>query len=324
MRKKIDPLVYAIALFCVLLGLLIWRSTSTSNNGKCGEDLTWRFYRTTGELRISGTGEMGGWFHRNNFQPPWAKHARKIKTVSLPEGLTSICLGAFDGCEELTSVTIPEGVKTIEHGAFKGCTGLESIEIPAGVTELDPCAFVDCSNLVEINVHPDNAVYCSAGGVVFSKDKSTLILYPDGRTGTYQIPEGVTCIGFSAFAEREGLTGAVIPEGVTRIESSAFDRCSHLAAVTIPESVQQIGTYAFLCCSDLTSVTLPAGVTSIGESTFRQCKSLETATILNDDCEIAQNAFEGCPVTICGHAASAAERYSKVYGHPFQPIDPEP
>ena len=208
MRKKIDPLVYAVALFCVLLGLLIWRSTSTSNNRKCGEDLTWHFDRTTGELRISGTGEMGGWFQRNNFQPPWEKHARKIKTVSLPEGLTSICFGAFGGCEGLTKATVYGGVSYL-FMAFSNCTALKTVVLSAGINEIT-CAFSGCTALEEVT-----------------------------------IPDTVKKIGWSAFSGCSSLRHIVIPKSVTEIDSGAFEDCVSLTELELPAEVKCDST-AFL------------------------------------------------------------------------------
>ncbi|MDE6558949.1 MAG: leucine-rich repeat domain-containing protein, partial [Muribaculaceae bacterium] len=57
---------------------------------------------------------------------------------TLPESVTTINKGAFEGCENLTAVTIPEGAKleTIGEGAFEGCKSLETVKIPEGVTTI--------------------------------------------------------------------------------------------------------------------------------------------------------------------------------------------
>lgn len=67
--------------------------------------------------------------------------------VTIPEGVTKIGNGAFQGCTGLTSVTIPEGVTEIGVFAFYDCTGLISVTIPADVKEIGMDAFTHCPNL---------------------------------------------------------------------------------------------------------------------------------------------------------------------------------
>ena len=101
-----------------------------------------------------------------------------IPAVS-PSGdkVTKINDNAFSGCKELISVNIPSSVKTIGTGAFRGC-----------------------ENLAAINVSTDNEVYCSVGGVLFSKDKTVLLCYPMNRQGiNYLLNTNVKAIGAFAF-----------------------------------------------------------------------------------------------------------------------------
>ncbi len=102
----------------------------------------------------------------------------EIPSVS-PDGdkVTKINDLAFENCKELVSVTIPSSVKTVGTGAFRGC-----------------------EKLVAINVSTDNEVYCSVGGVLFSKDKTVLICYPLNRQGgNYLLSTDVKAIGAFAF-----------------------------------------------------------------------------------------------------------------------------
>ena len=108
------------------------------------------------------------------------------------------------------------------------------------------------------------------------------------------LPEGLTNIGSSAFAQCSGLTSITIPNSVTSIGNSAFAQCSGLTSITIPNSVTSIEAYAFYNCSGLTSVTIPNSVTSIGECVFQYCDDLTSITIPNSVTSIEYCAFWGC------------------------------
>lgn len=62
----------------------------------------------------------------------------------------SIVEWTFEECENLKSITIPEGVTTIGEGAFENCSGLTSVAIPDSVTSIGQNAFYGCSRLTDI------------------------------------------------------------------------------------------------------------------------------------------------------------------------------
>ena len=61
--------------------------------------------------------------------------------VTIPNSVTSIGWGAFQGCFGLTSITIPNSVTSIGKYAFENCSGLTSITIPNSVTSIGDWAF---------------------------------------------------------------------------------------------------------------------------------------------------------------------------------------
>jgi len=156
--------------------------------------------------------------------------------------------------------------------------GLVGITIPNSVTYIGANAFRYCDNLTEINVDSDNTNYSSTDGVLYNKDKTILITYPEGKTGDFTIPNGVTTIGSDAFYGCDNLTGVIIPNGVIRIGSYAFYDCWNLTSVTIPNSVTSIGDRAFSWCDKLTEITIPDSVTKIGDRAFYNCDSLTSVT----------------------------------------------
>ena len=133
-----------VALLCILLSVVIALPTSAeeltpSASGSCGENATWEYYESTGELKIFGSGEISDSFYRDD-----------IKTVTIANGITSIQNGVFYGCSSLTSIEIPTSVTSIGDYAFYRCTSLTSIEIPAGVTSIGFQAFFNCRKLIEV------------------------------------------------------------------------------------------------------------------------------------------------------------------------------
>ena len=200
----------------------------------------------------------------------------------------------FIYCISLETVILPKSVTLIGNAAFQGCGGLTSITIPNNVTSIGEGAFGGCTGLKKFVVSEENPNYSALDGVLFNKDKTILLAYPNASSGVYSIPNGVTSIGNAAFQGCRGLTSVTIPNTVTSIGNSAFFDCSGLTNITIGSSVTSIGGSAFFRCYGLTSVTIPNSVTSIGERAFQECDGLTSVTIGSGVTQIQWHAFWNC------------------------------
>ena len=275
--------------FTFLLALTAGAGTLFAESGKSGS-LDWDL--TDGVLTISGTGAMND-FNTYSSIAPWLSFKESITSVVIQEGVTSIGEYAFNECAAMTSIEIPGSVTSIGVRACNKCTALNAVTIPESVTSIGNYVFAGCTALTAIEVASDNPDYCSEDGVLFNKDKTTLIQYPAGNARTeYTIPDGVTSFG-EAFLDCS-LTALTIPGSVTRIGLSAFYENNTLTSVTIGEGVPTIGNYAFYHCTALTSITIPNSVTSIGQYAFDGCTALTSAVIGDGVTELGSSAFANC------------------------------
>ncbi len=123
---------------------------------------------------------------------------------------------------------IPSYVKSIESYAI-GSANLKKITISESVYNISPNNFNSCYKLQIINVDKNNLKYSSQDGVLFDKDKHTLIKYPEDKSDkVYSIPLGVENIIENAFVSADYLERVNMPGTVKNIENFAFWACSNL------------------------------------------------------------------------------------------------
>lgn len=196
-----------------------------------------------------------------------------VKTVTFADNSQVLSIGtsAFEGATALERIELPNSVVSIGTSAFWQTYALKSIAIPVNLTTIAIDAFY-LSGVTNFQIASGNNFYSSSGGVLFNKNKTTLIRFPPVSTNEYVVPNGVTTISPLAFArvsflDAPKLSKIKLPSTLTEIGASAFHSTTSLTSIEIPDSVTIIGNYAF-AGSGLQSLTLPSGVVSIEDSAF--------------------------------------------------------
>ena len=176
-----------------------------------------------------------------------------LETVEFAEGATIETIGknSFQQCTGLKEITIPNSVKKIEYEAFNSCQNLKTIHIPANTTSIDQGAFSLCGSLTQFEVDENNQQYSCVDGMLTSKDKKTLCIFPGGKANDEitLLSPSFTAIGERAFYYCKKLTNVTIPKHVTSIGKEAFRMCDNLKTIAFlsdtPIEKDMIGTDAF-------------------------------------------------------------------------------
>lgn len=146
-----------------------------------------------------------------------------LKSVSIPDGVTTIGTAAFQNCDNLETVSIPESVTNIGSEAFSFCSCLKNVSIPNGVTSIYVDTFYNCNNLRSVII--PNTI-SSIGSFAFSlcKNLESIIIpenanvydYAFSQSGirTLTISKGVTIEGENVFKECTGITKIYCKENV--------------------------------------------------------------------------------------------------------------
>lgn len=153
------------------------------------------------------------------------KGCDSLKSITLPSTVTDLYMGSFDRCERLRDVSLNEGLQVIGTYAFSLCYSLQSITIPSTVTLIEAQAFIECTGLVEVVLN-----------------------------------EGLQKIGHACFFDCTSLESIVFPSTMVEIAHEAFQNCPNLREVVLNEKIQMIGNDAFDNCPSLTRFTFPASI----------------------------------------------------------------
>jgi len=174
-----------------------------------------------------------------------------LKKINTLPNLTEIGYYSFSGCKKLKTFSIGKSVKTIGNGAFSECASLSKLSVHknnkyfskrnnmllnkkqskivaacfgsnktcniySSVTAIDE-AILDDTSIEGFSVEPDNSMYSSVDGLLYSKDGTTLIKCPAAISGVVNIGDSVTTIDSTAFYTCNNITQINIGENVNKL-----------------------------------------------------------------------------------------------------------
>ena len=151
----------------------------------------------------------------NNNEIKITSYTGNAASVTIPNTLdvngrsynvTSIAADAFDGNRYVTTLTLPQYLNDIPDGFLDGN-----------------------SNISNLNVNANNTTFSSTNGVLYNKDASILVRYPNGKTAmTFTIPNTVKTIGYRSFANQTNISTIYMSSALESIGAYAFDGCTNL------------------------------------------------------------------------------------------------
>lgn len=143
---------------------------------------------------------------------------------------------------------------------------------------------------------PDSSLRFKAiDGILYSKDGTSLIKCPRGKTGAVIIPEGVTRIHDYAFYASQ-ISSIKFPTSLKYIgkESFAYSKIEYIDFGTGIENLGGYDSYAFSKCDNLTQIEIPPQVKKISAGLFFNCANLQKVSFHEGIEYIGSQAFKAC------------------------------
>lgn len=188
-----------------------------------------------------------------------------LKTITIPEGVTTLGEHCFDSLSNLEEVKLPDSITRIDRSCFKDDTKLKIVNIPNGVDTIPSYCFYECKSLESIIIPPSVKYiewaafqYCtSLKSIVIPGNVKTI-----GGSGTFN----PTSVVGDVFMGCTSLTDIIIEEGVEVIEDGCFTHCpavnlslpnSLLKIMSVGGSVYSQGTFDY---TQFETITIPENV----------------------------------------------------------------
>lgn len=269
-------------------------SASETASSAVGQVAIQHVYSTAGNYTITLSSENQNITFSGDYYSPFAGvlfptsspskstlYSSTIQAIRLGENAI-IGIDAFASCTQLKTITIPQGITTIEKIAFYHCFALKSIVIPNTVSKLDTGSFSGCASLEKISI-PKSVTIIE--GETFNSCK---------QLSTIDITTSITDIKEQAFNNCVSIKEIAIPNSVTNLEDRVLANCSLLSSADLQYNGTIVPNNLFASCGNLVSVSLPNTIKYIRDNAFSGCTSLQSISLPSSVTEINSNAFANC------------------------------
>ena len=207
----------------------------------------------------------------------------ELRSVTVPDTVKKIGNNCFN-IGYLETINLGNSVEIIGYHCFDS-PGLKTIDLPASVQNIyekyvfgenmgtdstDPrtLSFIG-EDIEEINVDGNNSVYSSENGVLYNKDKTELLRYPEAKKDSvYTTPDTLILLGDASLYSNRYIRSMVISDNVQSIGKGVGFNCASLNSLTIGTGVTTIKASAFEYTLNLKSVYIPDNVTEIEHYAF--------------------------------------------------------
>lgn len=241
-----------------------------------------------------------------------------LETVVLPSNATTINGGAFMNCTNLNTLILPPSITSIGNDAFDSVgikklllnegletvgndflylsNNIEELYIPSTVKSFSNMnAFCyGCPTLKSITVSDNNTVYSSLNGVMYNKNKTNIIKYPEGKEDKqYIMPDSVTSTSSYSFYKSK-IEYFVFNDTITTTGDRLISFSENLRNVKFGNNMTQIGNMVFYGCTGLKKLNITDSIEIVG-SQFIQDSGIEVLNIGSGLKTISDYGIYACP-----------------------------
>ena len=230
-------------------------------SGKVCSGVKWTYNKKSKTLTITGKGyaKITGFYDKSLSSYEWPCSEDSVLPVftkiKFGEGITQVDYRYF-AMEGIKQISLPKSFKKIKYaspvrvnGAYEGWS----------------------TTLKTISVNKKNRNFSSSKGVLYSKDKKTIYIYPSGKSVTnYKLSDKVTTIAPYAFYAAD-MKSIQLSSKLTTIGECAF-QYSTIKTVTGGKKLRVIGQMAFYEADGLTNFAFDSALRKIGSNAFYACR----------------------------------------------------
>lgn len=217
-------------------------------------------------------------------------YAEEVDASETSDKTNDVELKSFKGIKHMV---LSNDCTTLNDFDFSFCPVLETIKLSKNLKHIGEQAFSYSNRLTKIDIDEENANFSAVDGILYDKNRKTLIRCPEGVSDTFTVPEGTESIANFAFYGCKALEHICLPNSLKEVGESAFQECEGLRSIDLTGDITTINKNAFFGCISLETITLPKSLLEIQKDAFFGCSKLKGIQFPKN-IENIDNAFNNC------------------------------